>query len=323
MGDEEIFGRGWMTAGDIVNMGQHLKGRPFEGDDDFWLVRNLLIETYPLTPTGFNWEIRRWDGWRHHLADTHWRALVHLWFTEDDVLVGTAHPEYGGDAYLELHPDYRHVEEEMIAWAEGHLASQAEGAGRHLLSIFAFEYDSPRCHLLEKRDYVKTSNWGVTRRLRLGHRPIPQPTLAEGYVIRSTRPDHDEYQKIADVLNAGFGRVRHTAEEFVAFVSTSPSYRHDLNLIAEAADGSFASLVGVTYDEANRRGIFEPVCTHPDHRRKGLARALMYEGLRRLKALDATDAYVETGEDVAANQLYEAVGFTEAYKGYVWKKELE
>ena len=42
---------------------------------------------------------------------------------------------------------------------------------------------------------------------------------------------------------------------------------------------------GVTYDEANRRGIFEPVVTHPDHRRRGLARALMLEGMRRARAL--------------------------------------
>lgn len=146
--------------------------------------------------------------------------------------------------------------------------------------------------------------------------------MAEGYALRSTRPDDGDNQGIADLLNASFGRDWHTAKEFATFTRSSPSYRHDLNLVAEAPDGSFAALVGVTYDDANRRGIFEPVCTHPDHRRKGLARALMFEGLRRLKSLGANDAYVETGEDVPPNRLYEAVGFTEAYRGYVWQKML-
>ena len=42
---------------------EHTRTKPFLSDDDFWRVRDRLIETYPLTPTYFNWEIRRWDGW--------------------------------------------------------------------------------------------------------------------------------------------------------------------------------------------------------------------------------------------------------------------
>jgi len=313
-----------MTAGDNDNVKQRIRTRPFENDGDYWRVRNLLIETYPITPTGFNWEIRRWDGWRYYKEDPswnpRWEELVHLWFADDDKLVGAVHPEGGGDAHLELHPYYRDIEEDMVAWAEVHLAVQADEGRR--LSIFVLEYDTPRCRLLEKRGYIKTSEWGVTRRLRFGNRPLPRPVPVEGYALRSTCPDEGDYQRIADVLNAGFGRDRHTAEEFATFARFSPSYRHDLNLVAEAPDGSFAALVGVTYDETNRRGIFEPVCAHPSHRRKGLARTLMCEGLRRLKSLGANDAYVDSGNAVSPNRLYDSVGFTEAYRGYIWQKVL-
>ena len=67
-------------------------------------------------------------------------------------------------------------------------------------------------------------------------------------------------------------------------------------------------------------GIFEPVCTAPEHRHQGLARALMVEGLHRLRALGAETACLGTGDMVPANKLYEAVGFTEAYWGSTWKK---
>ena len=90
--------------------------------------------------------------------------------------------------------------------------------------------------------------------------------------------------------------------------------------MAVAPDGTFAAYVGVPYDEANKCGIFEPVCTHPDHRRKGLARTLMLEGLQRLKTLGAVDVHVETGDMIPANRLYDSIGFTEAYKGFVWRK---
>lgn len=115
-------------------------------------------------------------------------------------------------------------------------------------------------------------------------------------------------------------RTCHTTQEIRAFTAHSPSFRHDLDLVAEAHDASFAACVGVTCDPANRRGIFEPVCTHPLHRRRGLAQALMLEGVQRLKALGATDAYVDTGDAVPANSLYDAVGFSEAYHGCIWRK---
>ena len=70
------------------------------------------------------------------------------------------------------------------------------------------------------------------------------------------------------------------------------------------------------------RGIFEPVCTHPDHRGRGLALAAMREGLRRLRALGAEYAFVETGDLEPANALYDAVGFSEAHLGHYWSKAL-
>ncbi|MHB0876427.1 MAG: GNAT family N-acetyltransferase [Anaerolineae bacterium] len=299
--------------------------RPFRDEADFWRIRDLLIETYPLTPPGFNWEIRRWDGGRFHREEQDqlngWAESVRLWETAEGRLVGAVHPEGRGDAHLQLHPDYRPVEPEMLAWAEEHLAAPVEGSDRRQLEISVFEYDSPRRRLLAERGWEKMAYGGVFRRLRLGNRPLAQPVVARGYRMRTTRRgDGGDCQRIADVLNAGFGRTFHTAAEYRSFVAHSPSFRHELNLVAEAGDGSFACHVGVTYDEANHCGIFEPVCTVPEHRRKGLARGLMLEGLQRLKALGATDAYVGTGQGMLANELYEAVGFTEAYYNYCWRR---
>ena len=104
-------------------------------------------------------------------------------------------------------------------------------------------------------------------------------------------------------------------------MTKSPSFDHNLDLVAVAPDGAFAAYVGMTYDKVNRSAEFEPICTHPDHQRKGLARALMLDGLHRLHKLGAVDVFVDTGDQVAANKLYEAMGFTEAYKGYYWQKK--
>jgi ribosomal protein S18 acetylase RimI-like enzyme len=299
--------------------------RPFLGDDDFWRVRELLSATVPIAPVGFNWDVRRWDGKRFYddsgTWSPDWPARVRLWERGDGQLVAAVNPEGRGDAHLQVHPDFRHLEEQMIAWAEEHLAATtAEGVSRQL-HLFAYDYDVHRQDLLGQRGYERTQHGGVIRHLRLGGQPLQPPVVAEGYRLRTTQPDDiQDCQRIADLLNAAFGRDFHTAREYQMFTRLAPSFRRELDLVVEAPDGTLAAYVGVPYDEANRRGIFEPVCTHPDHRRRGLGQALMREGLLRLRASGATDVVVETGDMVPANRLYSSIGFTEAYHGHHWRR---
>lgn len=293
-------------------------------DDDFWLVRDLLIRTYPITPIGFNWEIRRWEGKRFHDDNPHWIAdwgkHAQMWETEMGELVAAVHPEGQGEAHLQVHPDYRHLEPDMLAWAEENLASPAPD-GRCQLEIFVNDYDAYRQRLLRERGFEKQEYGGVTRCLRLGAQPLTPPQLAAGYTLRTTNPDDPaDCQRIADILNAAFNRDFHTGSDYQNFARQAPSFRRDLDLVAVAPDGSFAAYVGIPYDEANKLGIFEPVCTHPNHQRKGLGKALMQEGLLRLRAIGAVDVVVGTGDMIPANRLYDSLGFTEAYKGYSWLK---
>lgn len=290
---------------------------------DFWRVRDFLIETYPLVPPGYNWEIRRWDGKRFHNDDlswySGWMSRAAIFETADGRIVGAVHCEYEGDVHFEVHPDYRYLQVQMLDWAEEHLSVAAED-GRRKLDTFVFDYDAPRQRLLTDRGYENVGWSGVIRRLRFGNWPLPSVALPSGYTLRNTEANEGDYQRIADVLNAGFNRTIHNAPEMRNFMTQAPCFRHDLDLVAVAPDGSFAAYVGVIFEEVNRYGIFEPVCTHPDHRRKGLAQALMFEGLYRIHALGAREMYVDTGTAEAANALYESIGFTEAYKGYTWRR---
>ncbi len=299
---------------------------PLQGDADWWRLRALLVETVPLTPPCFNWDVRRLDGKRFYDPapdqNLRWQTQVQLWETADGQLAGAVNHESRGDAHLQIHPDFRFLEEEMIAWAEEELATPtADGAHREI-EMVVYEYDVHRQRLLAQRSWEKTPYWGVTRHMRLRAWPLVPPTMAEGYSLRTSTPDDlADCQQIAALLNAAFNRTFHNAEEYQTFTRLAPCFRRELDLVAVAPDGEFAAYVGIPYDEANRRGIFEPVCTHPSHRRKGLAQALMHEGLLRLRAFGAVDAIVDTGDMEAANALYTAIGFTEAYQGYSWRKE--
>lgn len=285
-------------------------------------MRALLIDTVPLIPIGFNWDMRRLDGKRFYEANVeqNWPPAlpIQLWETAGGQLAGFVLSD-GVDAHLNVHPDFRHLEGEMLDWAVAHLGEATPGGCS--LGVYAYEYDVLRQRLLAERGFEKTEYWGMIRHLRLGERPLAQPAVAEGYTIRTTQPqDMADCQRIADLLNAAFRRDFHNALEYHNFCRLAPSFHPDLDLVAVAPDGSFAAYVVVPYDQANRRGIFEPVCTHPDHQRKGLAGALMQEALLRLRAIGAVDATVDTGDMVPANRFYDSMGFTEAYRGYAWQR---
>ncbi len=167
-------------------MSTSITSRPFQiaseddSEDDFWRVRQLLIDLYPITGPGFVWEIRRWDGQRFHNDDAQlnpdWmRSTIRLWETADGQLIGMAHSEGGqGNAYFEIHPDYRsRIEDEMITWAEANLAAPDQ-TGQPRLETFVFEHDAPRQQLLAQHGFTKAPDFGgVMRHMRIGEQPLP------------------------------------------------------------------------------------------------------------------------------------------------------
>jgi len=298
--------------------------RALRTEDDWWRIRDFILDAYPITPTGFVWENRRWEGWRFHrerpVPVRVLSQVIRIWESGGRI-VGAAHPEGRGDAHLQVHPDFRHLESDMLAWAENRLSLPGEDGNSRTITTFAFDYDSRRRRTLLDRGWKRLESGGMTRHLRLGNQHLEPTPHIDGYLLRSTlSSDRNIALRMTDVINAGFSTDIHTATALDSFMTNSPTFDHDLNLVAEIPEGSFAAHVGGTYDERNHRGIVEPVCTDPRHRRRGLAQALVLEVLTRFKRRGATDVFVDTGDDDSANAFYESAGFTEAYHGNVWRK---
>ena len=77
-------------------------------------------------------------------------------------------------------------------------------------------------------------------------------------------------------------------------------------------------------DPVNAIGHFDPVGTHPDYQRKGLGRAVLYEGMRRMKARGMRTASVcVDGDNPAGIGVYAAAGFIAKHKIFTYKKALE
>jgi ribosomal protein S18 acetylase RimI-like enzyme len=103
-----------------------------------------------------------------------------------------------------------------------------------------------------------------------------------------------------------------------------PGYDPNLDVVAVAPDGTLAAFCICWVDKVNGIGIFEPVGTRPSFRRMGLGRAVMVEGLRRMKACGVHTAMVTTGGSaVEAQGLYESVGFRIVAKEFDYVRQGE
>jgi ribosomal protein S18 acetylase RimI-like enzyme len=306
------------------------RSRDYRGEEDYRAIHRLLVECYARNRSLHCWDPSRLDWWRYNIrADDErsgrrtWEREIRLWETAEGRLVGVAHPEGTvrakidwGDVYLQVHPDHRRLEEEMFTWAgERHAARRPEGGERWPLKTSVFNYDEDRAALLERLGFRDQGVTGYTRRRTLGE-PLPEEDAPAGYRIREVGPD--EMEPWAEVVAAAFENPLNTPERARVWL-LAPTPRTDL--VAVAPDGTFAAFCMVWFEEHNGVGVFEPVGTHPAHQRRGLGKAIMTEGLRRLKALGATMAYLGVGTDEGANRLYEAVGFRERDAEHCWQKD--
>ncbi|HEY2791738.1 MAG TPA: GNAT family N-acetyltransferase [Micromonosporaceae bacterium] len=85
--------------------------------------------------------------------------------------------------------------------------------------------------------------------------------------------------------------------------------------VVVADGGDVAGYVAIAYDTdtGTGTGVVEQIAVHPDHQRRGYARALMEFAKDEFRSRGLTVANVGTGGDpghAAARALYEATGFT-------------
>ena len=141
---------------------------------------------------------------------------------------------------------------------------------------------------------------------------LPEPALPPGYRLATMAERPDVAARVA-VHRAAFHPSRVTEESYTRVISEWP-YRPELDCTLVAPDGSFAAYALGWLDAANRTGLLEPVGTHPNHRRRGLARAACLHALRQLGAAGAQTGLVGSRGDAAypvPTLLYQSIGFRE------------
>jgi ribosomal protein S18 acetylase RimI-like enzyme len=321
--------------------------RPYAGDADLEAIANLIntCEAVDQLDEGTSVselqqqfdepsldkarDIRLWEG-----ADGQLVGMGRLWIPPVGEVID-------GFLWFRVLPTARggDLERQIVAWAEGRMreVSQERGVQVKLRSgSRATQSDSPsktlrdRIALLESCGFIADRYFfTMERSLSL---PIPESQLPDGFTIRQVRSNEDA-EAWVELFNQSF--IDHwnhhdlTVESYKHWL-TDPDYKPELDLVAVAADGTFAAFCHCDISpEDNKRsgrneGWISTLGTRRGFRRKGLGRAMLLAGMQRLKVagVDTARLGVDTENPSGAGQLYESVGFRKVYTQIMYVKDM-
>ena len=292
--------------------------------DDYQLVMRFLREIYRETKTQHCWLPQRWEYAEHLVnpmylqrGDADWQKSIRIW-EDNGLLVGICHKEVGNNAFLQIRPGCECLTDEMLDHAEGAIASSND-EGAKTLTVWSAESSRHLNERLTARGYTRGDDGNYYNAQYLDKEYLPQ--LPEGYTFTSAVEVTDALRRQNAVHKAFHPDEDELTEVPVCFLKMeqAPLFRPELEIMTQYKDGTLTSFCVVWYDEQTGTGMFEPVGTHPHHRKRGIGRAMLLEGLRRLQALGAERAFVESYGD-NRKVFYNSADFETFDKDWYWRR---
>jgi ribosomal protein S18 acetylase RimI-like enzyme len=289
--------------------------RNYSGRADLLLLQHFasaaLALRFPLDatwhPGDFSWQLMP-DYDRGH--------RVRLWLNEGAVQA-VAMFEAPGRLLLEILPACVALLPGIIAHAE----RSTLRAGQPALFV--------RIAALTRLGYAKVENEGAIFRVDLSQ-PLPARDLPPGFRIRDcvgidparrARAHRDAWNDLSEI-GLPDARSSFTTEVYDG-LRKAPDYDPALDILIEAANGELVANLICWSDDKSRIGSLEPVGTHARYRKRGLARAAILEGLRRLRKRGMKYGRVSTAHfNRPAIAAYASSGFTLVDRASWWSKTL-
>lgn len=290
-------------------MQKEIKSRSFRILCDMLAVYNFLCDIF--SPDNRNGVM---PPFVEYALSSDWMdaSLCHRWriWEDEDNMVGfcfTENPRT--DVYFCLRPEYDYLADEMMAYADQNLG---EGDDKRRLVIF--EAQQPFIQAAEKAGYHK--EFGYTEYGYYFDQPFER-TLPEGF--RFTAPGELDVAKVDECCWKGFD---HEAEEGPwdgdiesgLHLAAAPHATPECSMAVVDDHGNYACYAGTWWTPKNQLAYLEPLCTVPEHRKKGLAAALLCEMARRMGEKGAT---LMTG---GSDPFYQKIGFKPLCIWTFWKK---
>ncbi|KAB8163316.1 GNAT family N-acetyltransferase [Streptomyces sp. 3MP-14] len=261
-----------------------------------------------------------WNWGRGHAsAGASWRRR--LWFSGGEpaawgwahlprrVRLGDGSVREITGAYLayQVHPDHAALVDEVIDWFDATAGNVERTVLPSAADAFALERWAAHGYGPDAAALGDEGSWTQVNERDLDE--LERPALPDGFRFRTA--DEAGPEAAVQAHRDAWAPSPYTAESYRG-VRATPPYRADLHVLVEAPDGTMAASTIMWLDEANATAEFEPVGTHPEYRRRGLARAMLLHGMRLARDAGArhmTVACLGAPGHPAARELYYGVGF--------------
>ena len=250
---------------------------------------------------------------------------VRLWL-EGERVVAAAWFDGPDQLCMETRPALTEVASDVLAWGDARLASKSADPGA-ALKVRAFNTDASRTRLLQGLGYERARAGAVHFRRDLAL-PIPEMSLPEGMAIVDCR-DIDLDQRVAchrdawshlEEIGIKDAESGFSGEHYLRLRSMA-AYDPELDLLVRTGEGELVANCICWTDEASRIGTFEPLGVCAAWRRQGLARELIFEGLRRLKQRGMAWARIHTANyNTPAIAAYLSCGFEVLDEARFWTR---
>ncbi len=216
--------------------------------------------------------------------------------------------------YLQIQYPYRDLESEMFDWAERNWAGE-----NNQINTLVYDWDKKRQTLLAQRGY---ENRGAIEDVRIYDLSMtyPEVQLPVNFQITSLA-DFGNFQARIDLENSIWGAS--LDETWFRGKSSAPSYSSDWDLLAISPQGKLAAQSLVWLYPNNQTAEIDPLGTHPDFRKLGLAKILVLESFKRMHDHGIHYAYIASEtQDPIVNHLYSSLQPVEIYQGFHWAKQI-
>ena len=289
------------------------KLRSYQTEQDYWKIREFLRRVFILNDLREkSWHVARWDYWYYHgvknkIFNGSLYDSVFIWENHEKEIVSVLNPERArGEAILQIDPRVKSIElvEEMVSTAEKHLVHKSSN-GDDKVTFWVDGNDITFQNILLEKGYTRKGVPEHQHRVILNTQTKSTPANSR-YNIRSLG-DIDELPARSwlswKVFHPNDPDDLYEGWEWYLNLQKIPLYRRDLDLVTVSYDGELVSFCTFWYDDVTRTAYVEPVGTHPEHQKRGLGRAIISEGMHRVKKLGGIIVYIGGYSD-AANSLY-------------------
>lgn len=278
---------------------------------DYEAVCAFLIELNEEDRMHINWNWARFEWMAEHPEfDKSLISAIGLWMDKGRVVGAAIYDMYFGEAFCGVLPEYFALYPEILDYAWKNLRDE-NGLGVALCTENHREIRSA-----EEQGFQLSEQWETIMRLDL--EVSRDASLPEGFHLAQLDPG-DDLEAFQWLLWQGFDHGEDRSEfEKQEPVEARRRMHFDpaLSLSVVNERGEAQAYCCLWYQSGTDYAYLEPLCTIPSARGKGLARALVYEALRRAKDLGAERAYV-----ISDMPFYEKLGFHKDHQfRFYWKK---